>query len=262
MWWWWPLCLYGACGGVGVCTRRMLRSLRAPHSGLGSVCQELFEFDECFRRSATTSSQRGSRTSIAWTLKLRRWRVRVVRRGLATRSWRSDFGKASHFSSERVCARPSFWPGTPLCTRATTSRPIPFVNRDRAGRCPTRRCSGRGFAPPLNGKALCGRHMDTQFRRLNGEWNAEPNAPEFAVHVVGNHVILEFFANSFQFPRFSSDQRLQLRFDLDLPPRTGERWHDKSPTAGTFSSIFETTPSNAKPTTGLSCDVPREIWPS
>ncbi len=54
--------------------------------------------------------------------------------------------------------------------------------------------------------------MVTQFRKLNGEWNAEPNAPEPTVHVVGNDVILEFFANALRFARFSVDQRLQLRF--------------------------------------------------
>src|SRR5262245_43500336 len=54
--------------------------------------------------------------------------------------------------------------------------------------------------------------MATQFRQLNNGWNAEPNAPDPKVQVDDGDVVLTFFANPFQFPRFAKNQRLRLRF--------------------------------------------------
>jgi hypothetical protein len=54
--------------------------------------------------------------------------------------------------------------------------------------------------------------MSTHFRQLNDGWNADPNAPEPAVRIDCGDVVLDFFANSYQFPRFAEGQRLCLRF--------------------------------------------------
>jgi hypothetical protein len=71
--------------------------------------------------------------------------------------------------------------------------------------------------------------MRTQFRKLNHDWNAEPNAPHPTVKVHGNSVSLEFVANSSQFLRFSDGQRLRLRFTQARRYRLGatndEGWY-------------------------------------
>ena len=54
--------------------------------------------------------------------------------------------------------------------------------------------------------------MASQFRKLNHDWNAEANAPNPTVSAQDGDVVLEFFANPNQFPRFSEGQRLRLRF--------------------------------------------------
>jgi hypothetical protein len=54
--------------------------------------------------------------------------------------------------------------------------------------------------------------MATQFRQLNDGWNAEPNAPDPGVQVDGSDFVLTFLANPFQYPRFTEEQRLRLRF--------------------------------------------------
>jgi hypothetical protein len=54
--------------------------------------------------------------------------------------------------------------------------------------------------------------MNTAFEQLNHGWNAEPNAPEPRVEVVGTELRLHFLLNSFQFDAFSEDDTATLRF--------------------------------------------------
>jgi hypothetical protein len=69
----------------------------------------------------------------------------------------------------------------------------------------------------------------TRFQQLNDGWNAEPNAPDPAIELRGDEVVLAFFANPFQFPRFSEEQRLRLHFTnarrYRLGPTNDEGWH-------------------------------------
>jgi hypothetical protein len=61
------------------------------------------------------------------------------------------------------------------------------------------------------------------------DWNAEPNAPNPKVTVEGTTVLLEFTANSFRYPRFSEEERLELRFtgasQYRLGPTNDEGWY-------------------------------------
>ena len=70
--------------------------------------------------------------------------------------------------------------------------------------------------------------MATQFRKLNDDWNAEPNAPDPAVRIEGRDVVLTFLANPFRYPRFAEKQRLRLRFKnartYRLGPTNDEGW--------------------------------------
>ncbi|BFM38225.1 hypothetical protein [Synechocystis sp. LKSZ1] len=90
--------------------------------------------------------------------------------------------------------------------------------------------------------------MATQFRQLNSGWNAEPNVPDPAVQVDGRDVLLTFLANPFQFPRFTEQQRLRLRFKgarkYRLGPTNDEGWYrgqcrfsGKAPAWGEFYEI-------------------------
>lgn len=90
--------------------------------------------------------------------------------------------------------------------------------------------------------------MVTEFRKLNHDWNAEPNAPEPSVQVDGCDVVLEFFTNSFLFPRFSEGQRLRLRFTnanrYRLGPTNDEGWYrgqcrfsEEAPAWGEFYEV-------------------------
>jgi hypothetical protein len=54
--------------------------------------------------------------------------------------------------------------------------------------------------------------MSTHFIQLNHGWNAEPNAPEPNVSVVGDTLTLEFYANPYLFPQFGDGQRSRLIF--------------------------------------------------
>ena len=54
--------------------------------------------------------------------------------------------------------------------------------------------------------------MTTRFVKLNSDWNAEPNAPDPRAYADGPDVVLDFRANSFQFPKFAAGQPLRLRF--------------------------------------------------
>ncbi len=71
--------------------------------------------------------------------------------------------------------------------------------------------------------------MTTSFIKLNKDWNAEPNAPDPRASVDKGDVVLEFLANSFQFPRFSEGQVLRLRFTRASRYRLGgtndEGWY-------------------------------------
>ena len=50
------------------------------------------------------------------------------------------------------------------------------------------------------------------FVQLNRDWNADPNAPEPRVSVVGPDVLLSFYVNAFEFPEFIEGTRAVLRF--------------------------------------------------
>lgn len=50
------------------------------------------------------------------------------------------------------------------------------------------------------------------FRKLNEEWNAEPNAPWPRVAVSGNDVLLRFLLNPFRFTSFAEEDEGVLRF--------------------------------------------------
>jgi hypothetical protein len=71
--------------------------------------------------------------------------------------------------------------------------------------------------------------MPTRFTKLNHDWNAEPNAPHPVVRVDGAAVVLEFYANPWQFPRFADGQRLRMVFTNPRRYRLGstndEGWH-------------------------------------
>jgi len=54
--------------------------------------------------------------------------------------------------------------------------------------------------------------MGTAFKKLNRDWNAEPNAPDPKAKVDGADVLLEFLANPFQFRQFAEGDVLRLRF--------------------------------------------------
>ncbi|MCB9961232.1 MAG: hypothetical protein R3C00_11465 [Hyphomonas sp.] len=54
--------------------------------------------------------------------------------------------------------------------------------------------------------------MRPTFQQLNFGWNAEPNAPEPSVEVVGQDLLLKFFLNPFQYPNFTSGDIGAIRF--------------------------------------------------
>lgn len=68
----------------------------------------------------------------------------------------------------------------------------------------------------------------TKFRKLNDDWNAEPNSPSPLVVVAGSAVVLEFELNHMIYPRFHPDQRARLRFEdawrYRLGPTNDEGW--------------------------------------
>ena len=47
--------------------------------------------------------------------------------------------------------------------------------------------------------------MNTSFRHLNLDWNAEPNAPDSRVKAHEDTVVLSFLMNSFVFKKYSED---------------------------------------------------------
>ncbi len=70
--------------------------------------------------------------------------------------------------------------------------------------------------------------MKTQFIKLNRNWNAEPNAPEPQVAVIGSDLYLSFDLNAFQFRHFEEGDIGQLRFKncwrYRLGPPNDEGW--------------------------------------
>ncbi len=54
--------------------------------------------------------------------------------------------------------------------------------------------------------------MRTDFVQLNFGWNAEPNAPEPQIKVVGSDLLLSFSPNPWQFPEYEGVDTLTLRF--------------------------------------------------
>ena len=50
------------------------------------------------------------------------------------------------------------------------------------------------------------------FEQINKDWNAEPNAPEVEISVVGNDVIVEFFLNAFLFETYNEGDKAILTF--------------------------------------------------
>jgi hypothetical protein len=59
------------------------------------------------------------------------------------------------------------------------------------------------------------------FIQLNHGWNAEPNAPHPTIMLSGADVLLSFFVNPFQFPRFDSEDRGSIRFSSCARYRLG-----------------------------------------
>ncbi len=54
--------------------------------------------------------------------------------------------------------------------------------------------------------------MKPDFLQLNVGWNAEPNAPDPQVEILGSDIVLCFYVNPFQFTEFAEDERGFLRF--------------------------------------------------
>lgn len=71
--------------------------------------------------------------------------------------------------------------------------------------------------------------MKTTFTKLNEHWNAEPNAPDPKIEVVGGDLLLSFYLNPFQFPQFHKDDVGIIRFRnclrYRLGPENDEGWH-------------------------------------
>ncbi len=52
----------------------------------------------------------------------------------------------------------------------------------------------------------------TTFRKLNTDWNAQPNAPNPTVRVEGNDLVLGFIPNSYVFPEYAKVNLIELVF--------------------------------------------------
>jgi hypothetical protein len=60
------------------------------------------------------------------------------------------------------------------------------------------------------------------FHQLNSGWNAEPNAPEPSVEVAGPDMLLRFFLNPFQYPKFKEGDVGVVRFKACSRYRLGK----------------------------------------
>jgi hypothetical protein len=71
--------------------------------------------------------------------------------------------------------------------------------------------------------------MKPHFLQLNLGWNAEPNAPDPQVEVLGQDIVLRFYVNPFQFEEFEEDDVGFLRFSNCVRFRLGstndEGWY-------------------------------------
>jgi hypothetical protein len=71
--------------------------------------------------------------------------------------------------------------------------------------------------------------MKTTFVKLNDDWNAEPNAPDPKIEIVGSDILLSFYVNPFQFPRFEEEDIGVIRFKnfvrYRLGPENDEGWY-------------------------------------
>lgn len=63
--------------------------------------------------------------------------------------------------------------------------------------------------------------MNIEFEQLNIDWNAEPNAPEVTVSVLGNNVEVRFFLNNLQYGNFDEQNIARLVFHDCLQYRYG-----------------------------------------
>jgi hypothetical protein len=101
--------------------------------------------------------------------------------------------------------------------------------------------------------------MKPHFLLLNHGWNAEPNAPDPRVEVVGTDILLRFYVNAFQFEEFEEDEIGFLRFvncvRFRLGPTNDEGWYRGqcrfskiAPEWGEFYEIFGDDTSTNGPT--------------
>jgi hypothetical protein len=71
--------------------------------------------------------------------------------------------------------------------------------------------------------------MQPSFVPLNVDWNAEPNAPDPHIDVLGKDILLRFFVNPFQFEDFAEADIGFLRFvnclRYRLGPTNDEGWY-------------------------------------
>lgn len=66
--------------------------------------------------------------------------------------------------------------------------------------------------------------QNLHFLHLNPDWNAEPNAPDPTVSVIGRNVQLSFFLNPFSYAAEEEEiARLSFRGEFDLAARQPQR---------------------------------------
>ena len=67
------------------------------------------------------------------------------------------------------------------------------------------------------------------FKKLNNDFDADPNAPDPKIGLLGNHVVLSFFLNSFLWDNVSEGERGTLTFLNCLQYRLGKPDSDSYP---------------------------------
>jgi hypothetical protein len=71
--------------------------------------------------------------------------------------------------------------------------------------------------------------MSIEFVKLNKKWNAEPNAPEEKVTVIGSDIVLEFTVNPWSYEGFEEEERARIIFmggsKYRLGPTNDEGWY-------------------------------------
>ena len=78
--------------------------------------------------------------------------------------------------------------------------------------------------------------MSIGFQKLNQDWNAEPNAPEESITVVGCDLVLEFNVNPWAYSGFDEGERAELVFMSCSKYRNGAT-NDEDGTADNAGSI-------------------------